>query len=69
MKKRHGPSSRDEEGKTGFFLSCGETLGVPLEWRRVCRGTSWVASRVSRTFPRLKREGGISLEMPQWKRA
>ena len=39
-KQEIGPSSRDEEGKIGLFLSCGGTLGVPLEWRRVCRGTS-----------------------------
>ena len=25
--------------KPGHFLNCGGTLGVPLEWRRVCRGT------------------------------
>ena len=30
----------DEEGKSGLFLSCGRFLGVPLEWRRVCQGTS-----------------------------
>ena len=30
MKQGNGPSSRDEEGKTGLFLSCGGTLGVPL---------------------------------------
>ena len=35
-KQGNGHSSRDEEGKTGLFLSCGGTLGVPLEWRRVC---------------------------------
>ena len=39
-KQRNGPSSRDEEGKAGLFLSCGGKLGVPLEWRRVCRGIS-----------------------------
>ena len=32
-----GPSSRDEEGNPGLFLSCGGNLGVPLEWLRVCR--------------------------------
>ena len=63
------PSCRDEEGKTGLFLSCGGTLGVTHEWRRGCRETAWVASRVSKTISRLKREGGISLEMLQWKRA
>ena len=31
------------EGETGVILSCGGNLGVPLEWRRVCQGTSWVA--------------------------
>ena len=38
MKQGNGPSSRDEEGKTGLFLSCGGTLGVPLEWRLLCWG-------------------------------
>ena len=27
----NGPSARDEEAKMGLFLSCGGTLGVPLE--------------------------------------
>ena len=40
MKKGNGPSSRDEEGKPGLFLSCGRKLGVSHQWRRVCRGTS-----------------------------
>ena len=62
-------SSRDEEGKTGLFLSCGRTLGVPLEWRQVCLGTCLDATMVSRTLSRLKRESGISLQTPQWKRA
>ena len=39
-KQGNGPSSRDEEGKLGLILCCGGTLGVPLEWRRECRGTS-----------------------------
>ena len=56
-------------GKTGLFLSCGGTFGIPLQWRWVFRGSSWVASRVSRTLSRLKREGGISLETLQRKRA
>ena len=30
-KQGKGPSSRDEEGKTGLLLSRGGTLGVPLE--------------------------------------
>ena len=34
------PTSRAEEGETGLLLSCGGTLGVPLEWLRVCWGTS-----------------------------
>ena len=68
-KQRNGPSSRDEQGKTGLFLSCGRTLGVPLEWRRACQGTSCVALRMSRTLSRLKRESGISVETAQWKRA
>ena len=35
---------------------CGGTLVLPLEWRRVCQGTSWVAARVWMTlwnFPML----------------
>ena len=39
-KKGSGPSSRDEEGKPGLFLSCSGTLSVRLEWRRVCWQTS-----------------------------
>ena len=69
MKQGNGPTSQDEEEKPGLFLSCGRTFGVPLEWRRVCWATSCVASRVSRTLSRLKREGGISLETPQGKEA
>ena len=34
-KKGNGPSSRDEEGEPGLFLSCGRTLSVPLECRQV----------------------------------
>ena len=48
-----------------LFLSCDGTLGVPFEWRQVCRGTSYVASRVSRTLSRLRSEGGICLETQQ----
>ena len=40
MKQGNGPSSRDEEGKTRLFLSCGGTLGVPLKWKGVSQGTS-----------------------------
>ena len=68
MKQGNGPPSQDE-GKPGLFLSCGGTFGVPLKWRRVCWGTSSVASRVSRTLSRLKRKGGIFLETPQGKEA
>ena len=68
-KQGNGPSSWEEEGEPGLFLSCARTLGVPLEWRQVCLGAFKVASRVSRTLSRLKREGGFTLEMPQWKRA
>ena len=38
MKQGNGPSSRDEEGKLGLFLSCGGKFSVLLEWRRICRG-------------------------------
>ena len=31
-KQEQGPSSRDEEGKTGLFLTCGKSLWVPLDW-------------------------------------
>ena len=64
VKQRNGNLSRDEEGKPGL-LSCARILIVPFEWRQVCRGTSLVVSRVSRTLLRLKREGGISLKMWQ----
>ena len=63
------PTSRDEEGKMGFFLSCGGTLSVSLEGKWVCQGTSRVASRVPKTLSGFKGEGGISCEMPQCKRA
>ena len=68
-KQGNGPFSQGEKGEPGLFLSCGGTLGVPLEWRQVCRGTSLVASSVSRTHSTLKHVGGISLEKPQPKRA
>ena len=62
------PSCQDEEGKMGLFLRCGRKLSVPLEWRRVFWGTSWVASRVSRNFSRLKKEGGLTLVTSQRER-
>ena len=34
----------------GLFMNCGGTVGVPPKWRRQCRETSGVASRVFRTF-------------------
>ena len=42
-KQGNGNSSRDAEGKTGLFLSCGWKHRVPLEWKWVYQGTSWVA--------------------------
>ena len=62
MKQGNGPSSRDEEGKMGLFLSCGGKLGVPLEWRLF-----ELPKEFQVLFRVLKREGGISLEMLQWK--
>ena len=50
MKQGNGPSSRDLEGKMGFLLSYGGTLGVLLEWRWVCQGSSRVASSVANTL-------------------
>ena len=50
-------------------MSSGRTFGVPREWRWACQGTSSVASRVSRALSRVKKEGGISLETVQQKRA
>ena len=61
-KQGNGPTSREKEGKMWFFLTCGRTLGVPLECRRMCQGSSWVASKLSRTLSRLKSEDGISLQ-------
>ena len=46
LKQGNGPSSRDEDREPGLFVSCGGTLGVPLEGRRGCRGTSLVTSRM-----------------------
>ena len=68
-KQENGHSSRDEEGELGLFLSCGGTLGVPLDCRRGSRGTSSVSSGVSRTLSGLRGAGGISLETLQRKRA
>ena len=39
MKQRNGPSSWDEDGEQGHFLSCGGTLGVSLECRLGWQGT------------------------------
>ena len=50
-------------------MSCGGTLGVPLKWRRIYRGTYCVAERVWRNLSKFKREGVICLETPQRKRA
>ena len=33
-------------GGNGAPVDVGGTPVLPLEWRRVCRGTSWVAARV-----------------------
>ena len=68
-----------------LLLRCDEYAGIPfpkswemdphLEMRREkrlflgCGGTFLIASRVSRTLSRLKKEGGVSLEMLHWKRA
>ena len=46
----------------GLFLSCGGKLGVPLEWRLF-----ELPKEFQVLFRVLKREGGISLEMLQWK--
>ena len=43
-------------------------LCVPLEWKRVFQELLELHP-VSRTLLRLKKEGGFSLETPQWKRA
>ena len=61
--------TRLEEGEKALLLNCSGTLGVPLRWRWVCRGTSWVDARVLRTLSRFKSEGVISLETLQRKRA
>ena len=42
-------------------LDVGGTLVHPLEWRRVYRGTSWVAARVWTTVWNFQRLGVISL--------
>ena len=44
-------------------------LSVPLMWGRISRGPSLVASRVSSTLSRFRRERGIFLETVVCKRA
>ena len=39
MKQVHRLSSQDGEGKPGLFLSCGGTLGVPLELEKQCKAS------------------------------
>ena len=48
-------------GRNGAPLDVGGTLVLPLEWRRVCRGTSEVAAKVFRTLWEFQRLGVISL--------
>ena len=67
-KQRNRHSCQVEEGKTGL-LSCGVKLGVPLTWGQVSLGPSPVASRVSSTLSRFKRERGVSVQTLLWKRA
>ena len=52
-------------GGNGAPLDVGRTLVLPLEWRLVCRGTSWVTARVWRTLWKFQSFGVISLETPQ----
>jgi len=42
LQKKQGnrPSSREEEWKTGLYLSCGMKLSVPLTWGWVSWGPS-----------------------------
>ena len=44
-------------------------LGVPLNWGQVSWGPSRVASRVSSTLTRFKRECGVSVQTLLWKSA
>lgn len=54
-------------GEFGLFLVVWNSR-VPMEWRLVFRGTSWVPSRVKDPTFGSQRECGISLEKPQQKR-
>ena len=54
-------------GRKGAPLDVGRTLVLPLEWRRVCRGNSWVEARVWRTLWKFQTLGVFSLEKPQRK--
>ena len=54
-------------GGNGAPLDVGGTLVLPLDWKRVCRGTSCVAARVLRTLWKFQRLGVISLETPMRK--
>ena len=55
-------------GQGAQIKLCQETL-YSFRVRTVCRGTFWVASKVSSTISNFKRELGLSLEMLQWERA
>ena len=54
-------------GGNGAPLDLGGTLVLPLEWRRVCLGTSLVAARVGRTLWKLQRLDVFRLQTPQQK--
>ena len=60
------PSSRARR-RQGAPLDVGGTLVLPLEWRRLCRVTFRVATRVGTTIWKFQRLGVISLETPQRK--
>ena len=42
-KQGNRPSSRLEEGKTVFFLTCGRKLSIPLDWGPVSGETTGVS--------------------------
>ena len=58
-KQGHQPSFQDKVGNTGLISSCGGKLRVPLELRRVSRGTSRVEKGGQASVPVARGNSGL----------
>lgn len=67
-KQGNGPSSWDEGGEPGIFLSCGRILGVSSQVETIMSGNSLSGINGVKDHFRGQEESGISLEMPQSER-